>query len=122
MMIRRQHELHAKSDRGTGSAAPVCLGSLEEVREQLPLAIESQGRRFRVVEHDGVLVAHSTVCPHWLGPLDACVVEDGQITCPWHGYRFDVRTGERRDASSPMRLPRAPRVVIEAGRVRLEAS
>jgi nitrite reductase/ring-hydroxylating ferredoxin subunit len=36
------------------------------------------------------------VCPHFGGPLDDAPVDDrGIVTCPWHGYRFDVRTGRR---------------------------
>jgi hypothetical protein len=33
-------------------------------------------------------------CPHLALPLDAEPDADGVITCPWHGYRFDVRTGK----------------------------
>lgn len=32
-------------------------------------------------------------CPHLALPLDAEPDADGVITCRWHGYRFDVRTG-----------------------------
>lgn len=32
-------------------------------------------------------------CPHLALPLDAEPDADGIITCPWHGFRFDVRTG-----------------------------
>jgi Rieske Fe-S protein len=46
----------------------------------------------RTLELDGAALQHSTVCPHLGGPLDGPVV-DGCVTCPWHGYRFDVRTG-----------------------------
>lgn len=46
----------------------------------------------RAVEVDGATLRHSTICPHLGGPLDGAVV-DGCVTCPWHGYRFDVRTG-----------------------------
>ena len=28
-----------------------------------------------------------------LGPLEEAAVEDGCVRCPWHGYRFDLRTG-----------------------------
>lgn len=46
----------------------------------------------RTVVIGGVTLRHATVCPHLGGPLDGPVV-DGCVTCPWHGYRFDVRTG-----------------------------
>jgi nitrite reductase/ring-hydroxylating ferredoxin subunit len=40
------------------------------------------------------------------------VEEDGCLRCPWHGYRFDVRTGENL-AGKRLRLPPAPRVEID---------
>ena len=46
-----------------------------------------EGRSYRFV----------AVCPHLGGPLDAAPIDDGCITCPWHGYRFDVRTGRSAD-------------------------
>jgi nitrite reductase/ring-hydroxylating ferredoxin subunit len=57
-------------------------------------------------------VAHATLCPHRLGPLHECAVEDGALRCPWHGYRFDVRTGESLSGRR-LRLPPAPRVEID---------
>ena len=34
-------------------------------------------------------------CPHRRGPLDEANLEDGYIAvCPWHGWRFDIRTGK----------------------------
>jgi hypothetical protein len=47
----------------------------------------------REVELNGVRIRHATVCPHLGGPLDDAPVEAGCVRCPWHGYRFDLRTG-----------------------------
>lgn len=33
-------------------------------------------------------------CPHLGLPLDAEPDGDGTITCPWHGYRFDIASGK----------------------------
>ncbi len=50
----------------------------------------------RKVVVDGATCRFSTVCPHRGGPLDAADVDAaGVVTCPWHGHRFDVRTGRR---------------------------
>ncbi|MEA3218734.1 MAG: hypothetical protein QOJ19_4890 [Acidimicrobiia bacterium] len=57
----------------------------------------------RVVELDGHRCAFRARCPHLLGPLDTAPVVDGVIQCPWHGYRFDVRTGANLDGH-PCRL------------------
>lgn len=42
---------------------------------------------------DGSEHAVPVYCPHQALPLDAEPDADGIVTCPWHGYRFDVRTG-----------------------------
>ena len=57
----------------------------------------------REVAVNGVRIRHATVCPHLGGPLDDAPVEDGCVRCPWHGYRFDLRTG-REAAGGPLRL------------------
>ena len=42
----------------------------------------------------GRWTAHAARCPHALGPLDAAEPDAaGRITCPWHGYRFDLVSG-----------------------------
>jgi len=60
-----------------------------------------------VVEIDGEQHAFKGRCPHLLGPLDDAPVVDGVIQCPWHGYRFDVRTGRNLDGLK-CRLTRVP--------------
>jgi nitrite reductase (NADH) small subunit len=41
-------------------------------------------------------------CPHQAGPLSDGLVADTCVTCPLHGWRFDLRTGERQ--GGPERL------------------
>jgi nitrite reductase/ring-hydroxylating ferredoxin subunit len=101
-------------------AQPVDLGPADEARARAPFAVELAGRPFRVVRAGDALLAHSTLCPHWLGPLEDAPEPDGALRCPWHGYRFDPTSGRGCDAASRLRLPPAPRVVIGAdGRARL---
>jgi nitrite reductase/ring-hydroxylating ferredoxin subunit len=119
MMLRRQSFLKQRRPRRRGAREPVDLGRLDDVKGRLPLVIDVGGRSFRVVEIDGDLISHSTVCPHLLGPLDNAPVEDGAVRCPWHGYRFDLRTGRSCDGRGLGMQP-APRVEIgRDSRVRL---
>ena len=90
-------------------AGPHSLGAAEELSARLPLLVEWKGRRFRILEHDGAFLAHSAVCPHWLGPLDDCALVEGTIVCPWHGYAFDVQSGESVDGRR-LRLASAPQL------------
>ncbi len=113
MMMRREELLSRRRPARIGGDAPLTLGALEDVRAQLPLVVALDGRSFRVVELDGALLAHSTVCPHSLGPLDDAPLEQGCIRCPWHGYRYDVRTGLSSDGQG-LWLGTAPRVEIDS--------
>ena len=75
--------------------------------------------KFCVRRLDGQWIAHSAACPHLLGPLDeASPDQAGSITCPWHGYRFDVRTGENLDGRCRPLAP-APELREENGKLYL---
>ena len=79
--------------------------------------VEQNGARWRLVELADGTWAMPTRCPHRLGPLEAVEVEDGVVQCPWHGYRFDVRTGRCLTGQS-CRLPPARRIEEYAGGLR----
>ncbi|HEX4132365.1 MAG TPA: Rieske 2Fe-2S domain-containing protein [Pirellulales bacterium] len=59
--------------------------SKELVAEDLILAL------FNV---DGTFYVLDGVCPHQGGPLGKGCLAAAIVTCPWHGWQFDVRTGE----------------------------
>jgi nitrite reductase (NADH) small subunit/3-phenylpropionate/trans-cinnamate dioxygenase ferredoxin subunit len=52
------------------------------------------GREVALFNIDGTLHAIDNTCPHRWGPLGEGMLEGAVISCPWHGWRFDVRTGE----------------------------
>jgi nitrite reductase (NADH) small subunit len=43
---------------------------------------------------EGSFYALNAVCPHMGGPLASGRLEGPVIACPWHGWTFDVRTGQ----------------------------
>jgi nitrite reductase/ring-hydroxylating ferredoxin subunit len=96
MMVRRAQQL-ARDRTAEPTKARVLLGPGNEVRAKLPLCVDWQGQPFRIVEQGGEMLVHASTCPHRLGPLDEGRIEDGAITCPWHGWRFDVRSGRAKD-------------------------
>ena len=53
------------------------------------------GRRIAIFRTEDGLHAVSADCPHADGPLQDGLVADGCVTCPLHGWRFDLRDGER---------------------------
>lgn len=52
------------------------------------------GRRYAVFDVGGEPRVTDAACPHHGGPLASGAVDDGRVTCPWHQYSFDLRTGE----------------------------
>jgi nitrite reductase (NADH) small subunit len=43
---------------------------------------------------DGGFYATQAACMHLKGPLGEGRVEGPVLSCPWHGWQYDVRTGE----------------------------
>ncbi len=75
-----------------GDAVPVCR--TEEVAPGAFRCVEVQGQKILLYNVDGSFYATSAACAHLGGPLDEGLFEEGVVTCPWHGWQFDVRTGE----------------------------
>ncbi len=42
----------------------------------------------------GQFFALENTCPHQGGPIAGGTLEGALVTCPWHGWCFDVRTGK----------------------------
>jgi nitrite reductase/ring-hydroxylating ferredoxin subunit len=91
MMVERQRQLDRRIDSRSGSHE-VDLGPRTEL--DLPADCELGGRTYAVADVLGELVAYPALCPHQLGPLTHSPLENGTVKCPWHGYVFDVRTGD----------------------------
>ncbi len=55
--------------------------------------VQVQGRSLAVFRTGGRVFAMDGTCPHRGGPLGEGALEGSIVTCPWHGWRFDVTTG-----------------------------
>jgi sulfoxide reductase heme-binding subunit YedZ len=51
------------------------------------------GERIALFLHDGRIFALSNVCRHQAGPLGEGRIVAGCLTCPWHGYQYQVEDG-----------------------------
>lgn len=49
---------------------------------------------------DGQFHALDGICPHQGGPLGKGWLEGCIVTCPWHGWQFDVVTGQHQTSQS----------------------
>ncbi len=56
----------------------------------------ADGRMVAIANVDGTLHAIDGLCPHQGGPLGTGELCAAVLTCPWHGWQFDVTTGRHR--------------------------
>jgi len=73
--------------------------------------VEASGTRVVLVRVDDAVYACDDVCAHQGGPLSQGKLSGARLACPWHGWMYDVRTGEcvlprrgHRVASYPVRI------------------
>lgn len=56
--------------------------------------VSIQGKSIAVFNVDGNnFFAIDNTCPHMGGPLGEGLLTGDVVSCPWHGWRFNVKTG-----------------------------
>ena len=66
------------------------LAALASVSSQ---AFTIAGRRIALFNVDGKIHAMDDLCPHAGAPLSDGRLNGCVVTCPWHGWDFDVTNG-----------------------------
>lgn len=96
----------------------VTIARTGEVPEGEGRSFEVGGRRIAVFNVGGEYHAIDDVCVHRGGPLGDGSLEGSVVTCPWHGWRYDVLTGRCPD-NEEVGVPRYT-VVVEGDEIRVE--
>jgi nitrite reductase/ring-hydroxylating ferredoxin subunit len=74
----------------------VKVGSLKDVQPGWVLEAHVDGHPYAVFRDDreeGELYCLDGECPCTGGPLGQGAVREGMLVCPWHGWRYDCKTG-----------------------------
>jgi 3-phenylpropionate/trans-cinnamate dioxygenase ferredoxin subunit len=72
----------------------VKVAALTEVPEGLAHVYEVGGKKIAVCHSADGVYAIDDRCTHDNGPLGEGELVDGEIECPRHGARFDIKTGK----------------------------
>ena len=72
----------------------VRVAACSEIPSGSAKVVVACGRVVALFHLDGAFFAVDNTCPHRGGPLAEGVLEGRVVTCPWHGWKYDVRTGE----------------------------
>lgn len=111
--FRRGAEVDAEGFVDTGVAATAVVA-------EAITAVKIQGRNVALTRWEGQLYAFSNICPHAAARLSDGTLSRWKVTCPDHGYCFDIRSGQILWPEDEFyRLPRYP-VKEEAGTVRVK--
>lgn len=68
--------------------------SLAEVPLGRLIAMKLEGKSLLLTRIDSKVVCYHNACSHLGVPLDGGQVEDNILTCPYHGFQFQLTTGE----------------------------
>ena len=68
------------------AASDIAPGTIREV--------DVNGKTLAVANIAGAFHAIDNTCLHRGGPLGQGALEGKTVTCPWHGWQFDVTTGK----------------------------
>jgi nitrite reductase/ring-hydroxylating ferredoxin subunit len=117
--------------------AKVIVAAVDDVPCGTQKRFEVSGRAIVVFNVDGEFYALRDVCPHQGAPLSAGVVvgsvtatapgcydyEGGRklVRCPWHGWEYDLDTGQSWFSARSNRVVTYP-VSVEAGQALAEQS
>jgi nitrite reductase (NADH) small subunit len=101
----------------------IAIATVEECPPGTSLERVVDGQMVALANVEGRLHAIDGLCPHQGGPLGTGVLCGSILTCPWHGWQFDVVDGrhqlsatvrqmvhevEVRDGTVFVRLARGP--------------
>jgi nitrite reductase (NADH) small subunit len=91
------------------------LASLDELPQGTLLEIVQGNDLYALCNVAGEVRAMSGTCPHHGGPLGQGALEGSIVTCPWHAWQFDTRTGAC-SFNDALRIPTYA-VRVEAGEI-----
>jgi nitrite reductase/ring-hydroxylating ferredoxin subunit len=93
--------MNAQERATTGAAAGLAgfhrVGSAAGLRVGERLLVTVNGQDLVVFRLAEEVVAIPAACPHNGGPICDGELSGSTVSCPWHGYNFDLRTGACED-------------------------
>ena len=72
----------------------VKVGKTNEIEPGQARLVDVQGKSIALFNVDGTFFALDNTCTHRGGPLAEGEISGHEVTCPWHGATFAVRTGQ----------------------------
>lgn len=71
----------------------IFAAKLAEVPNFGKKVVTVNGQELLLINIKGEIFACENECPHQGSPMQAGIVKDGHLSCPRHGYRFNLKSG-----------------------------
>ena len=98
--------------------ARIAVGRVGDVPSGEGRVVEAGGRTLALFNVEGLYYALDNACIHRGGPIGDGDLTGKLVSCPWHGWRWDVTTGA--NANSPaVKMPCFP-VTVERDEIFVE--
>lgn len=67
--------------------------AVKDIQDGSGIAVELSGKSIAVFNSGGKFYAIDNTCKHRGGPLGEGSLDGNVVTCPWHGWQFDITNG-----------------------------
>jgi NAD(P)H-dependent nitrite reductase small subunit len=95
----------------------VTVARSEEVGPGQCRVVEVNGNEVAVFNLNGTFYAIDNMCAHQGGPLGEGLLEGETVICPWHSWKYNVKTGIC--STNPSRKVNTYSVKIENGQIQV---
>ncbi len=73
------------------------VASRADLPDGKAIVVEASGQKIAVFNSGGKLYAIGNTCKHRGGPLCEGDLDGTTVICPWHGWEYDITTGNNLD-------------------------
>ena len=70
------------------------VAGIEDIPTDQTVLKECDGRHLFIYCHAQEIRVYDSRCPHQVTDIPHLALKDGELTCPKHGWVFDIKTGE----------------------------
>jgi len=86
-------------------STPIAVARTDEIEPGKGIAVSCGGQEIALFNIDGAYYACTNRCPHAGAPLQNGFLTGTVLTCPWHGWRFDLAAGPEAPKDGVTRFP-----------------
>jgi nitrite reductase/ring-hydroxylating ferredoxin subunit len=93
--------------------AKVVVGKTSDIEEGKLVNITASGKELVVTKLDGNYYAIDNICTHAGAELHEGELSNSELTCPWHGAKWDIKTGNLISFPQKLKPLQSHRVSVE---------